>query len=502
MGGWWREGMSFRWALLIYVVFPLVLVLGTGSYLSTRVLESWIVERLQGEVALIARTLQLPLGGAMARYDQRALDDALESAFRSERILSVYLYDLEGRNVAAAGDEDQAPLPDEILASVATGRAVGAYGKVSGEAAYSHYVPLVDTERQPLGVLRMTRRESDFQNYIDELRVQALLLTVGAGLALSVLVLLGHHYAIGKSLGALMTSMSRVAAGERDHRASVDRPREIAMLGGALNHMLDSIDRAENELESRRSAQAELERRLQRVEKMASLGRLAGGVAHELGTPLGVVDAEAQRLMRGRGEGSASASLSRIRDEVRRMERTVRQLLDFGRNAGGYRREIGAERLAEMAARSVQGAFQDAGVELQICGPRPAPAWHVDPMRVEQALVNLLSNACQASPGGRVRLCWLEGAQGQGFRVEDNGPGVPEEHRERVFEPFFTTKGLGQGSGLGLAVVHSVAEEHGGRVDVARSELGGAAFTLHLGGYPRGVEGLDREEDERYDQPA
>jgi signal transduction histidine kinase len=135
-------------------------------------------------------------------------------------------------------------------------------------------------------------------------------------------------------------------------------------------------------------------------------------------------------------------------------------------------------RRAEAALAQIEPERDRAGVTLPGPDIGPELKLHGDRLRLEQALVNLLRNAIQAAPGGRVRL----GASAAGGRVhltvEDDGPGVDAATRQRLFEPFFTTKPSGHGTGLGLAVVEAVVDEHGGRVTVESSELGGALFRL------------------------
>ncbi|HKL48956.1 MAG TPA: ATP-binding protein, partial [Desulfuromonadales bacterium] len=103
----------------------------------------------------------------------------------------------------------------------------------------------------------------------------------------------------------------------------------------------------------------------------------------------------------------------------------------------------------------------------------------IDRVRMEQALVNLLRNAVQATGrGGQIQLEWFDSAGEIGFRVADNGPGVAEENHGRLFEPFFTTKPVDQGTGLGLAVAQAAVRDHAGRIEMDRSELGGASFSI------------------------
>ncbi len=474
------SSIDLRGALVLSVVVPLSIALGFASYQRLQSLEDWIEKLLQEDVELIARTLQLPLSGALQRYDRQALGDALKTVYQLNREFGIYIYDDTGRALTAVNEIVPEPLPRDVLRSVLNGKHRGEYGDLAGNEVYSYFVPLTD-ESTVIGVLRVTRMVSDFHSYFYRVRLQTLLWWMAAVAIMTALVLSGHHLAIGKPLGRLVSSIAAVTAGDRSHRAPTQGPSEIMDLGMALNRMLDSIDGAEREIERRHHIQTDLERRLRHSENMAALGRLAAGVSHELGTPLSIVDGKAQRLMR-RDDCSPAAtqSLGEIRQEVRRMEQIVRQLLDFGRNQGDQRRKMAADRLAEMAQAAVQERFTESGTALTISGQKPAPTLQVNPMRAEQALVNLLRNARQANPGGHVKLSWFATLDGVGFRVEDGGPGIPDALRQKIFEPFYSTKAVGQGSGLGLAIVESVAREHGGTIEVCDSSLGGAGFLLRL----------------------
>lgn len=274
---------------------------------------------------------------------------------------------------------------------------------------------------------------------------------MGTLLLLSSLVLYGHHRALGVHLRRLAASMSRVAGGERKHRFEPQGPKEIAALGANFNDMLNSIEQAEKNLDEHRRAQHELQMQLRHSEKLAALGRLAAGTAHELGTPLSVINGKAQRALR---DQSISAeyrhTLEAVRDEVRRMEHIIRQLLNFSHSTT-LRLSIAApSRLASSVAAAVEDEANRSKTCVKIEGPENSGPVEVDAVRVEQALINLLRNAVQSTPGGNVRLSWRQKGHRITFLVDDDGPGVDCEIRSKIFEPFFTTKPVGKGTGLGL----------------------------------------------------
>jgi len=275
--------------------------------------------------------------------------------------------------------------------------------------------------------------------------------------------------------------MATVEEGHRAHRAPTGGPREIARLGEALNTMLDSLTRVEQEVEQRRVTQLALEQQLKRTEKLAAIGQLSGGVAHELGTPMSVIDGKAQRALRAEGlPEDTTEAFEAIRAQVGRMEKIVRQLMDFGRRHTLQIREIGADQLLHMAEGVVQQEAARHDVALKVTPADGDVACALDPALMERALTNLLRNAIEATPGGTVRLSYTAEEDHITFRVDDDGSGIDPSIEDRLLEPFFTTKDTGDGTGLGLAVVHGVVEQHGGRLDIGESLWGGARFSLHV----------------------
>ena len=168
------------------------------------------------------------------------------------------------------------------------------------------------------------------------------------------------------------------------------------------------------------------------------------------------------------------------------MEAIVRQLLDFGRGRSTERRLASIAGIVQRAASSIAELAAETDVTLELCLPEEETAEVVDIAGFEQAVSNLLRNAVQASPGGIVRATLVADRGHLRLRVDDNGPGVPEDIRSRVCDPFFTTKPVGQGTGLGLALAHRVVRDMRGRLTIGTSALGGACFeiTIPRGGAP------------------
>lgn len=478
--------MSFRpitlqTALALWVVVPLLVALATVGYLTTSALAEDRERRLKEEIQLVARAIRVPVSRAMAAGDHHQLQTALESVFQIGRVYGANVYDAEGAIVVSTGEGPSLPQPDRKVAATSQDRG-GAYRQSGARRVYSYLLPLAGADGGVAGLLEVMRKRRDIDAEVRRIQLQVVGVLLLCALGVLAFVLIGHRRAIGAPIERLVSDMREVGSGQGDHRARLAGPRELTMLAGALNRMLDDIARAEEEVEVHRVQERELEARVRRAEKLAAIGQLASGLAHELGTPLSVIDRYAQRVVRDEAVSARSAEALRgVRREVGRMSRIVRQLLDFGTRSAGRPQLMAADRLVRRAAVAVRDLAAERSVEVTVQAPLPSPTVRVDAGRCEHALANLLQNAVQAVPeGGRVVFGYHAHDDEVELFVEDDGPGIADDIKDRLFEPFFTTKATGEGSGLGLAVVQGVVEETEGRIELGSSSLGGARFAIVL----------------------
>ena len=219
-----------------------------------------------------------------------------------------------------------------------------------------------------------------------------------------------------------------------------------------------------------------LEDQLLRAEKLATVGVLAAGIAHEIGTPLGIVRGRAEYIRGKLGEAAPqSAGLGVIIEQIDLISRTIRQLLDFSRAKPAAVRAVRLAPVARAVADLLRFEAERRKVTLAVDVAEALPPLHADPDALEQLLVNLVMNALDASrPGGHVTVAApASGERGAPVRLEvrDDGHGIAPEHRNQIFDPFFTTKKRGQGTGLGLTLCAKVVRDHGGQIEVD-SEVG------------------------------
>jgi signal transduction histidine kinase len=208
--------------------------------------------------------------------------------------------------------------------------------------------------------------------------------------------------------------------------------------------------------------------RLERANRIAALGTLAMGVAHEISTPLGVIAGRAEQLVsKVQADERGAAAVRAILDQTQRINEVIRGLLGLARGDWRSAERISPAEAARTAASLVQHRFGMAGVELSCDASFNLPAIPGDARLLENALVNLLLNACDACPrGGHVRLEATADASAVRFRVTDDGAGISASDVVRVFEPLFTTKASGAGTGLGLAIANEIVKSHRGTLNL------------------------------------
>jgi signal transduction histidine kinase len=268
------------------------------------------------------------------------------------------------------------------------------------------------------------------------------------------------------------------------------RARELSLLAGALSTMTERLARDQadlqrkvHELEQARSQLEQTQAHLVRSERLASVGQLAAGLAHEIGNPLAALSGMQELMLEGGLEPEQQVDfLKRMRSETERISRIIRDLLDFARPTpleGPQEADLEAVIAETVALVSHQPLLRKVQLALDV-HPQ-LPRVKLGPAALTQVLLNLLLNAARACvDGGQVRVtanAWGDGAR---LVVEDEGQGVPPELRERIFEPFFSTREVGQGTGLGLSVCRGLVEAAGGRVWVEDAVPHGARFVVEL----------------------
>lgn len=469
--------------LIALVYLPLIVASSAVVWKTFDVVESLVEHRLEKEIELVARTMRLPVEQAFRDDDLQRMEHTLNATFDIDRVYGAYVYDSEGTRIALAGGARPGPADrQEAVEMVRLGEERGRYLELSGEPVFSYFVPLTGVSGRIDGLLQVVRLQSEISDRLEQMRHRGVFIWSGILLVLLGIVVVGNRTVVSRPLERLVTSMARIEAGDRDHRAAETGPSEIQATASALNRMLDAIERMQQTLDSERRQHAELSARMREQQHLATLGRFSSGIAHELGAPLTVIDGDARRLLRqcDSGDSRSGRRLKRIREQIRRTRDLIAQLMEFVRGEQHRKHRVKAARLVNRVVAGARPEAESRDVQIETPIIDPELVLDVYPIRLEHALLNLLRNAVQAARS-RVRISAQRAGETLEFSVEDDGPGIPDDMRERIFEPFHSGHESSEGTGLGLAIVKSVAEDHGASIRVERSQdLGGSRFTLAM----------------------
>ena len=269
----------------------------------------------------------------------------------------------------------------------------------------------------------------------------------------------------------------------RDHAVAIWQG--VAEVEMCLPYTVDELRRTVHELqESHRSLDSTREA-LVKSEKLASMGQLAAGIAHEVNNPLGILLLHANLLLEecAGDDPAVEGDLRLIVDQANRCKKIISGLLNFARQTRVVRQPVD---LRVVVREVLQTVLVDEGVVLRLDDRLVDPTVELDADQMVQVLANLLSNAQHALGEGGTVVVTLEGTQEDvSIGVSDDGCGIATEHLDKLFSPFFTTKQVGKGTGLGLAVTHGIVKMHGGHIDVAsnadpRRGPTGTTFTIIL----------------------
>jgi two-component system, NtrC family, sensor kinase len=441
----------------------------------------------------VARLSEVALGNAkreMAREVGRSIAlraqssesvEALDSEL-SNVVEAIALYGRDGELLRSSGTSPE--LPRTIVPGRESLREV----RVAGDVSFVVVVPGPSTS-----VAMVVRFGVDSATTTPLVRLVALYSGVVA-LALLVFAYFAMTRLVVQPIDAISVGASRIAGGARSLDVPASRTREFAELTDSLTTMLSRLRANEalllskiEELIERSEELRQAQDSIVRAERLASVGRLAAGIAHEIGNPIAaILGFEELLLAGGLDKDEERDFLRRMKAETDRVNRVLRDLLDFARAKGG---EPASERegacsvleTIEVVAALVrpQKHMQHKSLEL-VAEVRPTAAIAAE--RLQQVLLNLLLNAAHAAKE-RVRVTVTTDSSSVVIAVEDDGAGLAPEIRGRLFEPFATTKEVGEGTGLGLAVCRGLVERaHGTIVAEDGAQLGGARFVVTLPG--------------------
>ncbi|MGE0128491.1 MAG: ATP-binding protein [Blastocatellales bacterium] len=481
--------LSARLILLLTLAVSVVMVV--ASLFTLRQREAALREAARGEVRAHALTLQIALEEDYLTGRSLDAQRLINRLGENTGIYSAVLFDAEGKIVAISNTlaPEEFKYLNEARQVMASGKAMEIGRSISGEDYFSMILPL-QVQGRRVGAIEIVQPISFVKADIARARFHIAITALMLFITILLVVTAVTRFSLARPIQELLDGALAVGRGNLNYRVLAPwSGGELARLAQEFNRMADSL--AEQRRSSIHEAEERLalERKLRHNERLAVLGQLAAGVAHEMGAPLQVIDGRAKQLLNNTETPleTRQRNLTIIRNQAERISRIVRQLLNLARPYNLNLQPVELSSLVKEIVEMIETQAESAGVEIVVSPGNCGAAVEADQEFIQQVLLNVCRNGIQATAaGGRLRLeCLGDAADKDGrrfaaLRVSDTGVGIPPEHLPKVFDPFFTTKIVSEGVGLGLPISNRIVEEHGGWIEAANGDEGGAVFTIYL----------------------
>ena len=356
------------------------------------------------------------------------------------------------------------------------------------------YVPVPIISSRP-SALELCESLDTLVAYRHERKVRSFVLAGLLVLTSGITLLLFGIKMIGRPLKQLTAKAKRTGAGDFTGDLVLAGNDELSGLATAINRMCVQLTADREAIRMEAEARIATLEQLRHAERLATIGRLAAGIAHELGTPLNVVAGRAKLMSGDDLTQEEIGECSRIiAEQAARMTDIIRQLLDFARRRPSQKSSCNFAELSSQVLKLLEPTAKKQGVAFELDLPKGIlPPIGVDEAQMQQVLINLIMNGIKAMPdGGLLRLSiglehnrppFPKGGREKDclvIKIVDEGEGIAPENIPHLFEPFFTTRGIGEGTGLGLSIAYDIVQEHGGWLDVKSDPGSGACFSMYL----------------------
>src|SRR5215510_8433962 len=498
---WPHTWMNLGTKLIVSLVIVVVLTMTVHGYLSIKQDQENIERELTVGMRGFSRVLQAGLRDTIAaKLDLRETQRFVDAAAPRGNIHGVIVYNLSAEPVARSasiryGMDFPELDPARIIALdprpvLQSGKGIDGYIRDQRTPLYYRIEPITDSGNQLTGAFVLARQGYGMSASIERRRNRILMTTIVLVILLSLLTLILVRRSVTRPINQLIRRIKEMSQGKREESIEIEGRDEVASLAREFNLMCQKLQESYARLVDEQQEKLRLEHELRHSERLASVGRLAAGLAHEIGTS--IIGGRSEYLLRRpRGPEELKDNLGVIRSQSDHIAAIVRQLLEFSRRREPVFRPIDLLALLDNVKYLLAHQLQEKNMRVEMEGFGDLPKISADPELLKQVFTNLYSNSLHAlGLGGMIKIKaeitdrgpnasptrspWLR------ISFEDNGAGINPENIGRVFDPFFTTKDVGEGIGLGLSVSYGIIQEHGGEIQVKSGPDRFTCFIIYL----------------------
>lgn len=488
--------MRIGYRLTLLLAGPLMVLMALFGYLDDRRTRERNREELAREGRSVARTLQLAIEDYFRDRQLEDVRDLGDQVTNYERILGLRVFNADGTIIYESASLASYPFLSrpQLLAVLSEGRSFELQRKLGDEPATSFLLPLSGAAGRRLGALQLLQLGAFIEEEARASRNFMILLTVATIVALTGIVYLVTLFGVSRPTEELVRRFRQAGAGDLQTRAPVRGHDELGRLAQEFNAMCARLDEAQRSLQLEQEKRHSAETALRTAERLASVGELAAGLAHEIGTPLNVISGRAEGMLsKAPPDSDLRRGLGIIVAQIERISRIVHGMLDFARTREMRPRPVDAARLIATVLEFMEHRLERYRIRVGASLPDGLPRVSADPDQLSQVFLNLVVNAVEAMPEGgtlEVRATVVSRTHHDhpdavdrpylALVFADSGVGIAPEHLPRVFDPFFTTKDVGAGVGLGLSVSYGIVQEHGGWIEIESAPGKGTGVTVYL----------------------
>jgi signal transduction histidine kinase len=470
-------------------VIPPILVVGVYGFVRVRMEQAELVREDQRNVVAIASAAQVAVERALRDARPSELNGVLADVVKDHHQISrLRIFDRRLRPMLVSsrlstGDDIATDVLRRVMAS---GHAEGFTRRTGKESVFYYVLPVRAATGGIIGTMEIAHSTAAIDKRIQAaawdivVRLSVLLASMTALTGIVV------QRQLLRPLFALTEGIRNLGRGGPDTPLPVERRDELGRVAEAFNTMAKQLHTARRELLLENEHALELEQQLRHSATLAVAGRLASGLAHEIGTPLNIVSGRAEFLLHSLADGDdRHKELQVIIGQIDRISGMIRSLLDTVRPMKPTIENIRVKTVVDGLLVLLTHTARRHGVSLEVSVPEDLPAVRADRNQFQQVLINILMNAFEATrPAGHVSLvadiATRDSRSGVHIVVKDTGHGIPASSLTRIFEPFFSTKPPGEGTGLGLPICRDIVKSLNGCISVDSAPGQGATFTVWL----------------------
>lgn len=353
----------------------------------------------------------------------------------------------------------------------------------SGKRKYFTYVPVTLDGRQ--GAVEIATPLNDLDSQSRSNWFTAIFIIVATGfMCIGVVMIAGVRW-IATPLASLTKKMERVGKGDFSSDLKIHANDELGQLAGAVNQMCDRLRQQQQTIEKETHQRIDAIEQLRHADRLKTVGQLAAGFAHEVGTPLNVISGRAEMILSdpNRSPEQIAKHATAVKTESERISKIIQKLLHFSRRSPSQKSTNDLREVIQHSVDLIQPLADKQRIKLIATLPATPAEASFDFNQLQQVIMNLIDNAVDASSADQtVTICLHPQPIDGQWKIEviDHGSGIEQNQLDVIFEPFFTTKEVGSGTGLGLSIVHGIIEEHGGSIDCQSDLEKGTTMTVRM----------------------